>query len=347
MKTTGLFGRKFIHLEERETELGEPGPGEVIVKIHACGVCGTDLNFLKQWDGDAMPLGHELAGEVVAAGPHTPGVQTGDRVVLEDCAQCGLCADCKNGRTDLCRQMHTLDGQSGMGRYLRVRHHNLVPFTGIPYEEACLTEPLSVCLNSVLAARIPLNGSVAVLGCGPLGLMTARVARLRGAGRVFITGHQGDRAPGRARLDKARQWDFDDVIEDSGPEAVEAAAKKHCPDGVDRVIVSSPPESIHTALRIIRYGGLITFFGLHFGGRHRIEIDINELVFRKITLQPYFAEPAVNFRVSLDLIRTGRVPVRDLISHTFTRDGAHEMFTSIIEGTAPVIKAVLRPQEEN
>jgi L-iditol 2-dehydrogenase len=346
MKTTGLFGRKFIEIEERETELGDPGFEEVIVKIHACGVCGTDLNFLKQWEGDAMPLGHELAGEVVAVGPGTPVVQPGDRVVLEDCAQCGICADCKNGRTDLCRNMYTLNNQSGMGRYMRVRHHNLVPFTGIPYEEACLTEPLSVCLNSVLAARIPFNGTVAVLGCGPLGLMTARVARLHGAGRVIITQTGTDTEVGRARAEKARQWGVDQII-DPRVEDIEAAVKEHCPDGVDRVIVSSPPESIHDALKIIRYGGVITFFGLHFGGRNKIEVDINDLVFRKITLQPYFAEPAVNFRVSLDLIRTGRVPVRELVSHTFTRAEARDMFTSIIEGTRPVIKAVLLPQAGN
>lgn len=346
MKTTGLFGRKFIHLEERETELGSPGFGEVIVKLNACGVCGTDLNFLKQWEDEPMPLGHEIAGEVVETGPETPGIRVGDRVVLEDCSQCGICADCKNGRTDLCRNMHTLNDQSGMGRYMRVRHNNLVPFEGIPDQEACLTEPLSVCLNSVLAARIPFNGTVAVLGCGPLGLMTARIARLHGASRVFVTEADTRSVTGRARFDMARQWDFDEVI-DTRSEDVEAVVKRHCPGGVDRVIVSSPPESIHDALKIIGYGGLITFFGLHFGGRNRIEVDINDLVFRKITLQPYFAEPAVNFRVSLDLIRSGKVPVRDLISHTFTRSGAKAMFTDIIEGTQPVIKAVMLPQEDN
>jgi L-iditol 2-dehydrogenase len=346
MKTTGLFGRKFIHLEERETELGSPGFSEVIVKLNACGVCGTDLNFLKQWEDEPMPLGHEIAGEVVETGPETPGIRVGDRVVLEDCSQCGICADCKNGRTDLCRNMHTLNDQSGMGRYMRVRHNNLVPFEGIPDQEACLTEPLSVCLNSVLAARIPFNGTVAVLGCGPLGLMTARIARLHGASRVFVTEADTRSVTGRARFDMARQWDFDEVI-DTRSEDVEAVVKRHCPGGVDRVIVSSPPESIHDALKIIGYGGLITFFGLHFGGRNRIEVDINDLVFRKITLQPYFAEPAVNFRVSLDLIRSGKVPVRDLISHTFTRSGAKAMFTDIIEGTQPVIKAVMLPQEDN
>jgi len=344
MKTTGLFGRKYLQLEERETELGAPAFEEALVEIHACGVCGTDLNFLKQWEGEPMPLGHELAGEIVAAGAGVPGFKPGDRVVLEDCSLCGVCADCKNGRADLCRNMHTLNHQSGMGRYMRVRYNHLVPFTDIPFEEACLTEPLSVCVNSVLTARIPFNGTVAVLGCGPLGLMTARVARLYGAGRVFLTEADTGSLVGQARVEKARAWGFDQII-DARAEDVEAAVKKHCPDGVDRVIVSSPPESIHDALKIIRYGGVITFYGLHFGGRSRIEVDINDLVFRKITLQPYFPEPAINFRISLDLIRTGRVPVRDLISHTFTRAGARDLFTSIIEGTKPVIKAVMRPRE--
>ena len=112
---------------------------------------------------------------------------------------------------------------------------------------------------------------------------------------------------------------------------------------VDRVIVSAPPESIHDAIRIVAYGGVITFFGLHFGGRNTIPVDINDLIFRKITLCPFFAEPAVNFNVSLSLLRDGLVPAADLVTHTFLPQDARDVFGAIIERSQPIIKAVMLP----
>jgi L-iditol 2-dehydrogenase len=342
MTTIGLYGRKHLQIEEREQELGPPGHNDAIVKIRACGVCGTDLNFLKQWDGDPMPLGHELAGEVVEVGAGVTSVKPGDSVVVEDCTLCGVCADCKNGRSDLCQNMFNLDGQSGMGKYMRLRHNSLVPFQDLDFHHACLTEPLSVCLNSVLNAEIPCNGSVAVLGCGPLGLMTARVAKLRGASFTAITSHDTQSALGRRRLEAAARLGIDLVI-DASREDVEAVIKKHCPKGVDAVIASSPPESLYDGLKIIRYGGVVTFYGLHFGGRNKIEIDINDLVFRKITLKPFFAEPAVNFNVSLDLLKRGLVPAEEIVTRTFLPHETREVLGTILERREPVIKAVLLP----
>jgi threonine dehydrogenase-like Zn-dependent dehydrogenase len=345
MKTTGLYGRKYLEIEERETELKPPGHGEVIVKVHACGICGTDLNFVRQWTGPAMALGHELAGEIVETGAGVEALKSGDRVVVEDCTMCGTCVPCKNGRPDLCRNMFGLEGQSGMGQYLRLKHNSLIKFDGLDYTEACLTEPLSVCLNAVLSSAIPLQGSVVVLGCGPLGLMTARVAKLRGAGFVAITGTNAGSTRGRARSEQAERLGIDRVI-DAGKEGWERSIKDEFPAGVDRVIVSAPPESIGDALKIVGYGGIITFFGLHFGGSNTINIDINDLIFRKITLQPFFAEPAVNFNVSIDLLKKGLVPAREIVSHVFDVRDYRSVLKSMVEGTEPIIKAVLLPQAQ-
>jgi L-iditol 2-dehydrogenase len=112
---------------------------------------------------------------------------------------------------------------------------------------------------------------------------------------------------------------------------------------VDRVIISSPPESLADALKLIKYGGIITFYGLHFGGRNKVEVDVNELIFRKISLIPTFAEPAINFPVSLRLLRDGLVDASTVISHTFAYDQARDTLRSIVDGTAPIIKAVMVP----
>ncbi len=91
MTSRSLFGRKFLDLQVRESEILAPRDDYVIVKVHACGVCGTDINFVRDWEGDYKPLGHEISGEVVEVGKNVTSVKPGDRVVVEDLTICGVC----------------------------------------------------------------------------------------------------------------------------------------------------------------------------------------------------------------------------------------------------------------
>ncbi len=345
MKSRGLWGKKFLDIQERETEVAPPDEDHVIVKIRACGVCGTDLNIVRDWEGDPMPLGHEIAAEVVEVGKNVTSIKTGDSVIVEDCTMCGICDNCKGGHPEFCRNLFNMEGQPGMGQYMSVRFNSLVKFEGLDYVSACLTEPLAVSLTAVLGAEIPLGGSVVVLGPGPLGLMCARVAKLRGAGFVAMTGMHADNARQKARQTLAEKFGCELFIE-TGKQDVEKEIKKRFPEGVDRVIVSSPPQSIYDALKIVRFGGMINFFGLHFGGKSLINVDINDLVFRKITLKPTFAEPAINFPVSIRLLRDGLVDARSLVTHTFGLADARKTMSAAVEGSEPIIKAVMVPDAE-
>jgi len=223
-----------------------------------------------------------------------------------------------------------------------VRFNSLDKFEGLDYVSACLTEPLAVSLTAVLNAEIPLGGSVVVLGPGPLGLMCARLARMRGAGFVAITGLPADNPREQARLALAERFGCDMFVE-AGKQDVEEEIKQRFPNGVDRVIVSSPPESIYDALKIIRFGGIIGFFGLHFGGKSVINVDVNDLIFRKVTLRPTFAEPAINFPVSNRLLRDGLVDASALVTHTFGFADAKNVMGAVIDGSQPIIKAVMLP----
>jgi L-iditol 2-dehydrogenase len=345
MQSKGLFGKKYLDIEERTREIPPLAEDFVLVKVRACGVCGTDINFVRDWDDEPMALGHEISAEVVEVGKNVTTVAPGDSVIVEDCTMCGVCAACKSGQPQFCRTMYDLDSQPGMGEYMAVRYNSLNRYEGLDHVAGCLTEPLAVSLTSVLNAQIPLGGSVAVLGPGPLGLMSARVAKLYGAGYVAITGLPAENECEKARLALAGKMGCDDVFE-VGKHDVEAEIKKKFPDGVDRVIVSSPPESLYDALKIIKYGGIITFYGLHFGGKSTIQVDVNDLVFRKISLIPTFAEPAINFPVANRLLRDGLVDASALVSHTFPFDDAKKTMESIINGTEPIIKAVMLPHGE-
>jgi L-iditol 2-dehydrogenase len=342
MQSRNLYGKKYLDIEERSQDVTLSDDNHVIVKVMACGVCGTDVNFVRDWEDDHMPLGHEISAEVIEAGKQVTSVKPGDTVIVEDCTMCGICENCKSGRPQFCRNMYDMEEQAGMGEYMSVRFNSLVKYEGLDHVSASLTEPLAVSLTSVLNAQIPLGGSVVVLGPGPLGLMSAKVAKLQGAGFVAITGLPADTPREKARLGLAPEFGCDMVIE-VGKQDVEEEIKKRFPDGVDRVIVSSPPESMYDALKIIKFGGIITFYGLHFGGKSKIEVDINELVFNKISLVPTFAEPAINFPVSNRLLREGLVDAKKLVSHTFGFDETKQTLEAIIDGSEPIIKAVMTP----
>ena len=229
-----------------------------------------------------------------------------------------------------------------MAEYMSVRYNSLDKFEGLDFVAASLTEPLAVSLTAVLNAEIPLGGSVVVLGPGPLGLMAARLAKLRGAGFVAITGLGADNPREKARLDLARQFGCDLVVE-VGKQSLEDEIKSRFPKGVDRVIVESPPQSLYDAFKVIHFGGIITFFGLHFGGKNTIELDVNDMIFRKITFRPTFAEPAINFPISNRLLRDGLVDAGELVTHTFRFGEEKDVLRAIIDGSQPIIKAVMLP----
>jgi len=342
MKSKGLFGKKYLAIEERETDTEITDEDHLVVKVHACGVCGTDVNCVRDWEDEPMPLGHEIAAEVVDTGKNVPDLKPGDKVIVEDCSMCGICENCKSGNPQFCRNMYDMEGQAGMSEYMSVRYNNVDKFEDLDYVSASLTEPLAVSLTAVQNAEIPLGGSVVVLGPGPLGLMAAKLARLGGAGFVAITGLAADNEREKARLNLAEKFGCEMTIE-TGNQSVEDEIKKKFPKGVDRVIVSSPPESMYDAFKIIRFGGIITFFGLHFGGKNLVDLDVNDMIFRKITLRPTFAEPAINFPFSSRLIGEGMIDAGLITSHTFGFENAGKTMEAIIDGTQPIIKAVMLP----
>jgi len=159
---------------------------------------------------------------------------------------------------------------------------------------------------------------------------------------MAITGLTAEMPMEKARFALAERFGCDLAIE-TRRQSVEDEIKKRFPNGVDRVIVSSPPHSLYDAFKIIRFGGQITYFGLHFGGKNKVEVDINDMIFRKITLRPTFAEPAINFPVSLRLLKDGLIDGTQLVTHTFGFDTARDTFAGLVNGTLPAVKAVMLP----
>ena len=199
--------------------------------MHACGVCGTDLNFVRDWTDDHVALGHEIAAEVLEVGKNVISVTPGDRVIVEDVSMCGICDDCKSGHPEFCRNLFSIEGQPGMGQYMSVRYNSCVKFEGLDYVSACLTEPLAVSLTSVLNADIPLGGIGAGAGAGAAG------ADGGAAGQAARRGLRRDHGPGRGQPARegaawtlAPEFGCDMVIE-VGKQDVEEEIKRRFPKG--------------------------------------------------------------------------------------------------------------------
>ncbi|MGQ9455111.1 MAG: zinc-dependent alcohol dehydrogenase [Armatimonadota bacterium] len=180
-----VFVKAPLKVQMREVPVREPGPHEVLVRIRACGICGTDIHIARKCAVEWSTIGHELAGDVERVGAEVIRVKPGDKVMIENCTFCGTCANCKNGWVERCSPWQTLGDQPGAAEYITIREQSLHVFDNIPFEHAILTEPLGVALNVTELANIPLNSTVCVMGPGPIGLMAVRLVKLKGEKRWY------------------------------------------------------------------------------------------------------------------------------------------------------------------
>ncbi|MEE9309329.1 MAG: alcohol dehydrogenase catalytic domain-containing protein [Spirochaetia bacterium] len=338
-----VFARSPFDIQIREVEARKPGIDEVLVRVRACGLCGTDLHFARDWQGEHQPLGHEIAAEVVEVGDGNVPYKPGDRVIVEDVAQCGICMHCKSGKPYLCRNMYDLNGQPGMAEMMTVNYHLLEPFEGIDWVHASLVEPMAVAYNTVLNARIPLGGSVVVMGPGPIGLMCVYLAKMRGAEKILLIGSSRKRKRGQARLEAGLKMGADVVVEALEVDPVEEV-KRVFPAGADSVLVTSSPKTLAQSLDMVRFGGTVSFIGIDLGGGNTVEIDVNKLIFGKIALIPTFAEPAQNFPDTIRILKSGLFDSSLMVNKTFSFEELREVFLSSDCGEAPILKAVLVPR---
>lgn len=337
MKSRGLFGGKGVNLEIREREIPKLRSNEVLVKVKCCGVCGTDLNFVRDWSEGLMPLGHEISGEVIECGRDVMRVRPGDRVTVEDCTMCGECADCKGCHPELCRNMHTLGGQPGMSDYLVVNAANVNVFEGLDFMRAALTEPLAVSLAAIDTSGIRIGEKVVVLGNGAIGLMTAALAVRNGAADVVIVASPRDTLSQKKKLDVARRCGVSECFR-FGADDVLARYRERVPNGADHVIVTSPPVTVGTALKLARFGGTVNVLGLNFGGQNVIPIDVNELIFQKQRIVTTFAEPAIGFTTATELIRHEIIHADWFLNPAFDFSSAKNTLQAALDGSIDGVK---------
>jgi len=316
MRAAVLYGENDLRREEVETP--RAGRGELVVQVKACGVCTTDVKTLA---GEGTPrdlpviLGHEVAGRLHEVGNGVKGLAVGQRVAVYPRAFCGECFYCRQGRHSLCLDQfglaHGVDG--GFAEYVLIPER-LVNLGGvIPIEDsldyglAAMAEPLSCCISAFRSAGIGRDDWVSIIGAGPMGLLHLLLAKSLGI-HTIVT----DVIP--ERLEKARELGAEQVIDGRKDDPVQAV-RSITKIGADLVIAAlGMTEAIEQNLPMVRNGGVFNIFGGPPRGSS-LTIDPRWLHYGEIVLTGTHGSSLSDFQQALELITTGEVDVRPVISH--------------------------------
>lgn len=302
--------------------LPKPGPGEVLVKVRVALTCGTDIKTYQRGHPAIIKrvpstFGHEFSGDVVEVGDGVTGFRPGMRVACCNSAPCQKCFYCKNGQQNLCDDLTVLNG--AYAEYIVVPRR-LVDFSlleipdHLSYEEAALSEPLGTAVHAIRLTPVRQGDTVAVIGSGPLGLMITRLAYLQGA-RVILLGK------GEERLNKAREFGASEIVDVSRCDSTDDQVRKalsltDAGRGADVVIEAvGQPEAWQEALRLVRKGGAVTFFGGCKSGT-TVTVDTVQLHYSELTLLGVFHQTPGDFRRSLELLSTRLVDGREFVKET-------------------------------
>lgn len=330
-----------FQFDMRDVQLDETGENEVLIRVRACGICGTDMTSMKvtarQWE----PVGHEIAGIVEKTGPGVTHVKVGDTVVLETSTYSRDSEFSRNGRYDLDNTGPSFWGKHasmGFSEYVLAPKECVVAYEGLSFAVASLTEPLGVAVDLVETVGIGLNDTVLVVGLGPIGLMALRLAKLKGAKKIYAAA----RSHSTDRIALARQFGADEIILTDVTALDDFAFPQ---GGVDKILVTAPPQTIPSALKAARTGGIIGFIGIEYGSGATVSFDANEFHFKKLQLRASHASPALYFPMSIDLLKSGAVDGDALISHTFGLEGFADAVRTLHEDRGSAAKMVMVIEE--
>ncbi len=312
-------------IECRDIKTPEIGDSEVLVKVRAASICGTDIKIYNHGhhalqEGEERILGHEFSGEIVQIGRNVRGYETGMRVGVEPNIGCGRCTFCRKGLISLCQEYLclgiTMDG--AFAEYVKINNMaviqgNIVPFderTG--FEEAALAEPLACCYNGFESVGTVPGDYVLIVGAGPIGLLHLQLQKLAGAGRLMIA----DIAP--ERLAFAERFHPDVVINSKEEDLLEAVMDKTGGRGVDVVITAAPvPEIQRLAVRMAAKKGRVCLFGGLPKGSDSVDIDTNLLHYNSIVLTGTTGSTVAQYERALSIISDRKIEVGPLVSRRF------------------------------
>jgi L-iditol 2-dehydrogenase len=343
MRVAMYYNNRDVRLQEMETP--RIGTGEMLVRIFASSICGSDTMEWYRIKRAPLVLGHEIAGMVAEAGEGVTGFRKGDRVVATHHVPCFACHYCKTGHETVCDTLlgGTHFDPGGFCEYVRLPAINVERGTWllpdeVTYEEATFVEPLACVLRGQRFADIRPGASVLVLGSGIAGLLHVKLALANGAGLVAATDLSHE------RLNLARQYGAHHAFPADSDVANEFR-KLNSGRGADVVIVCAAAEVVCLqALQAVGRGGVILLFAPAPAGTV-VPLSINDVFWRRdVTITTSYAASPADCAAALELIRLKRVRVEDMITHRFGLAETGKGFQLVAEGGGS-LKVIIKPQE--
>lgn len=331
---TAAFCRNADDVVLRTTHIAEVSPSETLLKVDACGICGTDISALLRGSSEYAQIGHEIAGRVI----DRDGRVTARRAVLESSSACGRCHACRNGRPDLCAEVKSFFARPyfGLADLMVAPEISVLDYDNMSAEVACLSEPLGVAIDLVETAGIGPQSIVLITGLGPIGLMAVRLAKLAGAAKIYAaTFSQREK-----RNAVALAFGADELLfEDETP-----LAKRKLAPAPDRILSTVPPSFIGACVPPAAKGAIIAYIGVGHGETDLVTLPANEFHFKKLQLRSSFASPALRTPIALELLRSGRVDGEALITHRFPLADARTALRTACFDKNSAIKVVVLPE---
>jgi L-iditol 2-dehydrogenase len=340
-----LLLSEYSRLELVELPMPRPAPDEVLVRVEACGICGSDVHGYDGSSGRRIPpivMGHEAAGTVAAVGAQVSGAREGDRVTFDSTIYCGECEYCRRGEMNLCERRQVLGVSTpeyrrpgAFAEFVAVpeRIVHALPET-IPFPEAAMVEPLAVAVHAVSISEIPESGTALVIGAGMIGLLVLQALRDAGCLRVYVADIDD------SRLELAKQLGATNTINAKTADTVAEVQRLTSGAGVDVALeaVGSTP-TIKAAIESVRKGGTVTLIG---NIAPKVEIPLQIVVSREIRLQGSAASSG-EYPQCIDLLARGAVDLKPLISIVAPLEEGPGWFDRLHAREANLMKVVLTP----
>ncbi|MFR5601337.1 MAG: zinc-dependent alcohol dehydrogenase [Lachnospiraceae bacterium] len=337
-----------------ETEVPEPGEEEVLCRIDAVAICGSDPEIIHGGLAGIWPpsypfiAGHEWAGTVVKKGNNVTDLELGDRVAGEAHKGCGYCKNCLRGRYTLCLNYgkneagHRHYGFTSQGAYAQYNTYHQKSLTKLPdqitFEEASMCDTAGVALHGLELAGVEPGSTVVVIGPGPIGMMAMKLAKAMGAGKVIVVGRN-------PRLESAKQLGADELVDFSLTDPVIEVRRFTGSRGADLVLeCSGAPGTIVQGLEMCGKGGKVVMLGVAKDGITEA-IPLKYTTHNELTLLGSRANPNTGRKV-VNMIAGNRIEVKDLITHTFPLEEIGSAFETFEQRLDGAMKVVIYPNKK-
>ena len=323
------------NIEIKNIENQSVGPGDILVKMCACGICGSDVEkVFGKYGQPSMKLGHEPAGIITQVGQEVSNFVVGDRVFTHHHVACYSddCHECSHGNETMCKKYYesNLEPCGLADEYIvpdwNVKHGGVIKIPdSMSFEEAAMIEPLACCIRAWNKFTYKNNDSVAILGIGPTGIMHALLAKLYGFEKIFCLDLN------EFRLDFAKKFGTT-TINSGNTNALEQIKSETANQGVDVVIVAtSSLNALKDAVSFVRKGGTIVMFGVPSKGAN-IELDMSEIYSKGLTIVNSYAASDFDTKEAVEKISNKQINVSQLITHKYNLEECQQAFVHAKSG---------------